>query len=412
MITYEKFTLDNGLKVIIHKDASTPIAAVNVLYDIGARDENPEKTGFAHLFEHLMFGGSVHIENYDEHVEKAGGENNAFTSNDLTNYYITLPKENLETALWLESDRMLQLAFTDKSLEVQRSVVIEEFKQNYLNQPYGDINMLLRDMAYKEHPYRWATIGKEVRHIEEATMEDVKNFFYSYYAPNNAILVVAGDVDIAETRQLIEKWFGGIERRDVPKRKLLAEPKQTEARRLEVERDVPINVLYKVFHMCSKTDEAYHTTDLLSDILSRGSSSRLYKSLVKEQKLFSDIDAYVGGDADPGLFTFSGKLMDGIGMEAAEAGIMSEIKKIQDELIGEVELTKVKNKVLSAIMFGEINVLNKAMSLAMAELAGDAENANREVERYEAVTAAGIQAVAKEIFREENSSTLYYKAKQ
>lgn len=411
MIAYEKFTLDNGLKVIIHKDVSTPIAAVNVLYDIGARDENPEKTGFAHLFEHLMFGGSIHIENYDEHVEKAGGENNAFTSNDLTNYYITLPKENLETALWLESDRMLQLAFTEKSLEVQRSVVIEEFKQNYLNQPYGDINMLVRDMAYKTHPYRWSTIGKEVRHIEEATMEDVKSFFYRYYAPNNAILVIAGDVDIAQTKALVEKWFGNIERRDVPKRQLPVEAKQEKARKLVVERDVPINVLYKVFHMCSKTDPEYHTTDLLSDILSRGSSSRLYKSLVKEQKLFSDVDAYVGGDADPGLFTFSGKLLDGVTMEAAEAGIMMELKKLQDELVGETELTKVKNKVLSALMFGEINVLNKAMSLAMAELAGDAEKANEEVARYEAVTSEGIQEIARSIFREENSSTLYYKAK-
>lgn len=412
MITYEKFTLDNGLKVIIHQDASTPIAAVNVLYDIGARDENPEKTGFAHLFEHLMFGGSINIENYDEHVEKAGGENNAFTSNDLTNYYITLPKENLETALWLESDRMYQLAFTEKSLEVQRNVVIEEFKQNYLNQPYGDINMLIREMAYKKHPYRWSTIGKEISHIEHATMEDVKAFFYSYYAPNNAILVVAGDVDIQETKTMIEKWFGGIERRNVPERNLPVEPAQTKARKIVVERDVPINVLYKVFHMCAKTDPEYHTTDLLSDVLSRGSSSRLYKSLVKDQKLFSDIDAYVGGDDDPGLFTFSGKLLDGVSMEAAEAGISSEIKKIQEELIGEEELTKVKNKVLSALMFGEINVLNKAMSLAMAELSGDAEKANQEVANYEAVTAEGIQKVANAIFREENSTVLYYKAKQ
>ena len=412
MIKYEKFTLNNGLKLIIHQDASTPIAAVNVLYDIGARDENPEKTGFAHLFEHLMFGGSINIENYDEHVEKAGGENNAFTSNDLTNYYITLPKENLETALWLESDRMEQLAFTDKSLEVQRSVVIEEFKQNYLNQPYGDINMLIRDMAYKKHPYRWSTIGKEISHIEQATMEDVKAFFYSYYAPNNAILVIAGDVDVQATKALVEKWFGGIERRDVPQRNLDVEPAQTKARKLVVERDVPIDVFYKVFHMCAKTDPEYHTTDLLSDILSRGDSSRLYKSLVKEQKLFSDIDAYVGGDADPGLFTFSGKLLEGVSMEAAEAGVMAEIKKIQEELIEEEELTKVKNKVLSALMFGEINVLNKAMSLAMAELAGDVEKANEEVARYEAVTAAGIQKVAKEIFREENSTVLYYKAKR
>jgi len=308
MINFERFELDNGLKVIVHQDKSTPIVAFNLLYDVGARDEDSSRTGFAHLFEHLMFGGSVNISDYDEVVEKAGGQNNAFTSNDITNYYITLPKDNLEQAFRLESDRMLSLAFTPKSLEVQRQVVIEEFKQNYLNQPYGDIHLLLRPLAYKEHPYRWPTIGKEVSHIEEATMEEVKAFFYKHYAPNNAILVVAGDVEIDEIKALSEKWFAPIERREVAVRNLPKEPRQEEARTLTVERDVPVDVIYKAFHMCARTDQDFFATDLISDILSRGNSSRLYNSLVKEQKLFSDIDAFIGGELDESLFYFAGKL--------------------------------------------------------------------------------------------------------
>jgi len=411
MINFERFELNNGLKVIVHQDKSTPIVAFNLLYDVGARDESPERTGFAHLFEHLMFGGSINISDYDEVVEKAGGQNNAFTSNDITNYYITLPKENLEHAFRLESDRMLGLAFTPKSLEVQRQVVIEEFKQNYLNQPYGDIHLLLRPLAYQKHPYQWPTIGKEVSHIEEATMEEVKNFFYKHYAPNNAILVVAGDVDLNHVKLLSEKWFGPIPLRDTPKRDLPKEPRQEAARTLKVERDVPVDVIYKAFHMCDRTDIDFFATDLISDILSRGNSSRLYNSLVKDQKLFSDIDAFIGGELDEGLFYFAGKLTPGVSMEDAEAGIDAEIGKLKLFLVDEKELRKVKNKAISAHKFSELNVLNKAINLATSELMGDASLVNKQIDLYEGVTASKIKDVAQDVFRKANSNTLYYHAK-
>lgn len=411
MINFERFELANGLRVIVHQDKTTPMVAFNVLYDVGARDEDSSKTGFAHLFEHLMFGGSTHIADYDEVVEKSGGQNNAFTSNDITNYYITLPKDNLEQAFRLESDRMLSLAFTPKSLEVQRQVVIEEFKQNYLNQPYGDIHLLLRPLAYKVHPYKWATIGKQVSHIEDATMDDVKSFFYKHYAPNNAILVVAGDVNLEEIKSLSTKWFSNIEARDVPKRNLPKEPRQEEARTLSVERDVPVDILYKVFHMCSRKDQRYFATDLMSDVLSRGNSSRLYESLVMGQKLFSDIDAFIGGDLDAGLFYFGGKLSKGVSMEEAEAGINLEIEKLKTELVSDAELTKVKNKVISAHMFSELNVLNKAINLATSELLGDPNLVNMQLDLYNAVSSENIRAIAKDIFRSENSNTLYYNAK-
>jgi zinc protease len=411
MINFERFVLDNGLKVIVHQDKSTPIVAFNLLYDVGARDEDPSRTGFAHLFEHLMFGGSINIADYDKVVEKSGGQNNAFTSNDITNYYITLPKDNLEQAFRLESDRMLNLAFTPKSLEVQRQVVIEEFKQNYLNQPYGDVHLLLRPLAYKQHPYQWATIGKDVAQIEGATMEDVKAFFYKHYAPNNAILVVAGDVTIEEVKRLSMKWFAPIESREVPKRNLPKEPRQEEARTLKVERDVPVDIIYKAFHMCARVHANYFATDLMSDVLSRGNSSRLYNSLVKEQKLFTDIDAFIGGDSDEGLFYFGGKLADGVSMEQAEAGINAETEKLKTVLVSQDELTKVKNKVISAHLFSELNVLNKAINLATSELIGDANLVNMQLDLYDAVKPQQIMEIAKDIFRQENSNTLYYHAK-
>jgi predicted Zn-dependent peptidase len=278
MIQFEKFTLDNNLRVIVHQDKSTPLACLNILYDVGARDEDENKTGFAHLFEHLMFGGSINIPSFDEPLQMVGGENNAFTTNDLTNYYCTVPAENIETMFWLESDRMLSLAFTDKSLEVQRSVVIEEFKQRYLNQPYGDVWLILRPLVYEKHPYKWATIGKEISHIENATMDDVKAFFKKHYNPSNSIMVVAGNVDVDQVKQLAKKWFGPIPAARKPVRNLPVEPKQTKPRRLTVERDVPASAIYKVYHMCARADEEYHTVDIISDILSRGNSSRLYKT--------------------------------------------------------------------------------------------------------------------------------------
>ena len=412
MIKYEKFELENGLKVIVHQDKSTPIACINILYDVGSRDEHPDQTGFAHLFEHLMFGGSVNIPNYDEPLQRVGGENNAFTTNDITNYYLTLPSENLETGFWLESDRMLSLAFSDKSLEVQRSVVIEEFKQRYLNQPYGDVWLLMRPMIYKVHPYQWDTIGKEISHIENAQMQDVKNFFKKFYCPNNAIMVVAGNVEFQDVKALSDKWFAPIHKGPENKRNLPAEPPQTEARSLIVERDVPAAAIYKAYHMCSRYDKEYYATDLISDILSRGNSSRLHNSLIKEKKMFSDLHAYVMGDFDKGLFIVSGKLSSGVTMEDADKAIIEELNKMKMELVTVEELQKVKNKMESSHVFGEIEVLNKATNLAVSELLGDANMVNLEVDKYLSVTAEQIREQANTIFRIENCSTLYYNMKK
>ena len=412
MIQFEKFKLKNNLTVIVHQDKSTPMACLNIIYDVGARDEDENKTGFAHLFEHLMFGGSINIPNYDEPLQLVGGENNAFTTNDITNYYCTVPAENLETAFWLESDRMLSLAFDKKSLEVQRSVVIEEFKQRYLNQPYGDVWLLLRPLIYKVHPYKWATIGKEIKHIEDATMEDVKAFFKEHYNPSNAVLVVAGDVEVEQVKQLAEKWFEPIDAGVKPKRNLPVEPPQTEYRSLTVERDIPINSIYRAYRMCARTDAEYHTIDLISDILSRGNSSRLYKNLIKDKQLFSDIHAYVMGDFDKGLFVISGKVNDGVSIDAAEAGIDAEIAKLQNELVAADELQKCKNKVESTVTYSEADVLNKATNLAISELLGDANLINLEIENYQKVTAEQIKEQANKILQKTNCSTLFYLKKK
>ncbi|MFN6040148.1 MAG: M16 family metallopeptidase, partial [Bacteroidota bacterium] len=351
MIKFEKFVIKNGLKVIVHQDKSTPLACMNILYDVGARDESPDKTGFAHLFEHLMFGGSVNVPNYDTPLQLVGGENNAFTTNDITNYYLTVPANNLETAFWLESDRMLSLAFTEKSLEVQRGVVIEEFKQRYLNQPYGDVWLMLRPLAYKVHPYSWSTIGKEISHIENATMQDVKDFFNKHYNPSNAIMVVAGNVELEEVKKLSEKWFEPISSGIKPKRDLPIEPIQKESRRLTVHRDVPADSIYKAYHMCSRTDKEFYATDILSDVLSRGNSSRLYVELVKNKKLFSDINAYVMGDYDKSLFCVSGKISEGVSVEDAENGILIELNKVKENSLTEREISKCKNKIEASLLF-------------------------------------------------------------
>ena len=408
MIQFERFTLKNKLVLIIHQDKSTPMACVNILYNVGARDEDESKTGFAHLFEHLMFGGSINIPNYDEPLQLVGGENNAFTTNDITNYYCTVPAENLETAFWLESDRMLSLAFTDKSLEVQRNVVIEEFKQRYLNQPYGDVWLLLRPLAYKVHPYKWSTIGKEIAHIENAVMSDVKSFFKQHYCPANAILVVSGNVDKENVIKLVEKWFEPIPAGEATLRNLPAEPLQKEERTLTVHRDVPQNAIYKAYHMCARIDKEYHTIDIMSDILSRGNSSRLYKTLIKDKKLFSEINAYAMGDFDKGLFVISGKLSDGVTIAQAEQGIEAELQKLKTEFVLADELQKCKNKTESTIIFSEADVLNKATNLAISELLGNANLINEETEKYQQVTAQGIKDIANIILKKENCSTLYY----
>ncbi|MFO0323044.1 MAG: M16 family metallopeptidase [Bacteroidota bacterium] len=412
MIQFEKFKLKNNLTVIVHQDKSTPLACLNIIFDVGARDEDENKTGFAHLFEHLMFGGSVNIPNYDEPLQMVGGENNAFTTNDITNYYCTVPSDNLETAFWLESDRMMSLAFDEKSLEVQRHVVIEEFKQRYLNQPYGDVWLLLRPLIYHVHPYKWATIGKEIKHIEDATIEDVKSFFNAHYNPSNAVLVVAGNVELDNVKALCEKWFAPIAAGVKLKRNLPKEPEQTEYRSLTVERDVPINSIYRAYRMCARTDKEYHTIDLLSDILSRGNSSRLYKNLIKDKQLFSDLNAYVMGDFDKGLFVISGKVNEGVSIEQAEAGIDAEILKIQTSLVSTEELQKCKNKIESTVTYSEADVLNKATNLAISEILGDANLINLEIENYQKVTAEGIKEQANKILQKTNCSTLFYLKKK
>jgi len=412
MVKFNRFTLDNGLRVIVHEDHTTPMAVVNILYDVGARDENPEQTGFAHLFEHLMFGGSVNIPSYDEPLQRVGGENNAFTSNDITNYYITLPSNNIETAFWLESDRMLSLAFNKKSLDVQRNVVIEEFKQRYLNQPYGDVWLKLRPLVYKKHPYRWATIGKEIKHIEDARIEDVKAFFKKHYNPQNAVMVVGGDVNLEQVKQLSEKWFGPIPAGEKYHRDLPQEPEQHDERRETVTAKVPLNDVYIAFQMEGRTDEVYHANELLSDILSRGHSSRLYKSLVKENQVFSDVHAYLSGSLDTGMFVFEGKPLEGISIEQAEAAIWEQLEILKTTDVPADELTKVKNKTESTTIFSEMSLLDKAMNLAYYELLGDADELNHETEKYLAVTAADIKQQANKLFRKDNSSTLIYLAEK
>ncbi|MDA3880055.1 MAG: pitrilysin family protein [Prolixibacteraceae bacterium] len=411
MIDYKKHILKNGLRVIVHTDKTTPMIAVNVAYDVGSRDENPQKTGFAHLFEHLMFGGSVNIPSYDTPLQNVGGDNNAFTTNDLTNYYLTLPSQNIETGLWLESDRMLGLAFSEKGLNVQRNVVIEEYKQRYLNQPYGDVYPLVKDLAYKVHPYRWPTIGKDISHIENATLDDVKDFFYRYYAPNNAVLTISGNIDSDEAFKLATKWFGSIPRQDVPMRNLPVEPKQIDYREKRVEREVPYPGVYLSFHMHDKLSPDYYVTDLISDILSNGQSSRMYRNLVIDSGLFGELDAYISGDNDPGLFTVAGKLINGVGIENAQKKIWAELDRITNERVNPVELQKVINKVEANLIYSEINYLNKAISLSAFELLGDVDLINKQGDFYRGVDSDKLRDVAQQIFRKENCSTLLYEKK-
>ena len=407
MIHYTEFTLSNGLEVIHHQDTSTQLCALNILYKVGSRNENPEHTGF----EHLMFGGSINIEDFDGELQKAGGESNAFTSNDITNYYVTLPANNIETGFWLESDRMLQLNFSQKSLDVQKGVVIEEFKERYRNQPYGDLWLHTLPLAYKSHPYHWPTIGKSIEHMEKTSLEDVKAFFNNFYAPNNATLVVAGNISLDETKRLCEKWFEPIPSKTSTIPKYPVEPKQTQPRMLEVEADVPIDLILKAYKMGGRLDPDYFCSDLLSDILGSGRSARLYNALVKEQAIFSEIDAYISGDVDPGLFLIEGKLQKGISFEQAENAIQTELNKLIVNNLGADELTKVINKTETNILFGDVNILNRAMKLAFAKFMGDIELVNTEIISYQSVTVDQIRTTATNMFREENCSTIYYKSK-
>lgn len=410
MITFEKFVLDNGLKVLVHEDHSTPMAVVNIMYDVGARDENPSKTGFAHLFEHLMFGGSINIPDYDEPLQRAGGENNAYTTNDLTNYYCQIPAENIETAFWLESDRMLSLAFSKKSLEVQRKVVCEEFKEHYLNKPYGDVWHKMRELAYTTHPYRWMTIGKELSHVENAHIDDVKAFFFKHYRPVNAILVVAGHVTVEQVKQLAQKWFGDIPMGEKYLRELPQEPRQTEKRVQEVHAAVPLDALIKTWHMDARLDKGYYVADMITEILGGGGSSRLYQKLVKEKQYFSNLDCYHFGSVDSGLLTVEGKLVKGVKMEDAVAAIDEEIEQLKSTLIAEPELQKIKNKTESVIAFEDMSIMSRANSLAMYELLGDANMMNTELQKYQDITVEDIRQYSQQIFQPNNSNTLLYYA--
>ena len=409
MIEFKKSTLDNGLRVIIHQDESTPIVAVNLAFDVGARDENPEMTGLAHYFEHLMFSGSKNAPDYDVHVQNAGGQNNAFTSNDYTNYYVTLPKTNLELALWLESDRMFQLNLDEKSLEVQRQVVIEEFKQRYLNQPYGNNLAQLRALTYKEHSYKWSTIGKEISHIEKVTLDNAMAFYKQFYAPNNCILSICGDLDIEETEVLVMKWFGDIESSTIKRPTKVVEPKQTIERFEEVTEDVPLNAFLWSFKMGAKTDDDFAIADLTSDLLGRDESSFLHQKLAVELKLVSNISAYVSGDRDPGMLIISGKLNENVSFEAVENEVWGIINQVKTECVSAFELTKVKNKFETAHIYGEMSVMNKAMNLGYAELIGDVNGINTELSEYEAVQVEDIKEWAGQFLTKESVCRLHVK---
>jgi len=411
LISFSKFRLENGLTVIHHEDTSSQLCVLNTLFNVGSKDENPNKTGFAHLFEHLMFGGSMNIQEFDTELQKVGGESNAFTSNDITNYYVTLPANNIETGFWLESDRMMSLAFSQDSLDVQKNVVIEEFKERYLNQPYGDVWLKLLPLAYKVHPYSWPTIGKEISHIKNATLDDVRAFFKNFYCPNNAILVVSGNISLEKTKSLTKKWYDTIPSQNVARIPYTEEPKQTESRIESIHADVPLDSIIKAYHCCKRVHEDYYATDLLCDLLGAGRSSRLYNALVKGKRLFSELDCYLTGDIESGLFIIEGKLIKGVSVDEAEAGIIHELELLKTGTVSDNELQKVKNKAETNIRFNDLGVLNKAMKIAYCELLGNIDLVNTEVDQYSKINTLDINHVARGVLNENNCSTLYYLSK-
>lgn len=410
-----RHTLANGLRIIHHEDTTTQMVAVNLLYNVGARNEDAEHTGYAHLLEHLMFEGSVNIPNYDIHVQLAGGENNAWTNNDLTNYYITIPKSNVETAFWLESDRMLGLALTEQSVKVQKEVVIEEFKQQHLNRPYGDVQHLIRALAYKVHPYRWPTIGITPQHIEQATRDSIMQFYHRYYTPGNAILSVVGNISFDEVVQMSEKWFGTIENKAMPSstsryiHSPLMEPEQKRMRRKTVYRHVPSDMLIMAFHMSDRYQQEYHVCDLITDILSAGQSSRLIQRLINTRKLFTSLDAYIQGSLDAGLLYIMGRLSDGVTFEEAEQAVWHELDTLKRIAVPDEELNKVRNRSESERTFNNISYLNRAINLAQLELIGQDPTLEDELTRYCSVTAEDIKHTSRKIFTKKNCSVLYYK---
>ncbi|MEQ8583920.1 MAG: pitrilysin family protein [Marinoscillum sp.] len=407
MVAYKEHTLPNGLQLIVHEDHSSPVVCLNILYKVGSRNELPHKTGFAHLFEHLMFGGSKNVKNFDEPLQAVGGDNNAFTNTDITNYYITIPSANVETAFWLESDRMLSLSFDPEVLEVQRKVVIEEFKQRYLNQPYGDVWLKLRPLAYQKHPYQWPTIGKEISHIEEATMEDVKSFFNAHYHPGNAVLVVAGDISEKKALELTNKWFGEIPGKAASNGMIEAEPPQTAPRFMVVEDNVPADAIYKTYHMPNRLGKPYHAADLLSDILGRGKSAILFNELVKKRPLFSSLSAHVTGSYDPGLLVISGRLLPGVDLKEADQAIQKHLEPMKQSMDAEL-LQKVKNQAEATTVFAEVDLLNRAMGLAYAAFLGNVNLINEELDQIKSLKAEDILESARMILREDNCTTMYY----
>ncbi len=412
MIEFTKFSLGNGLTVIHHEDKATELCVLNLLYKVGSKNEEANKTGFAHLFEHLMFGGSIHIPNYDEPLQLAGGENNAFTSNDITNYYLSLPANNLETGFWLESDRMLGLAINPKSLKVQKGVVIEEFKERYLNQPYGDIWLKLLPLAYKKHPYKWPTIGKAIAHIKNANQTDVNDFFKQNYAPNNCILVVAGNINLEKTKELCNKWFLPIPSQNILSNPLPQEPVQRKLRRKTVLADVPANLIVMSFHMDQRQSKNFYAMDLLSDIMGSGKGSILYQELIKKKNLFSEIDAYITADAEPGLFIVEGRMLPNTTFEMAEEAIWIVLNQVKSKNIDENDLKRAQHKNETSIRFGDINPLNRAMKLAYAEYLGDVDLVNKEIDNYLAIHTDDIVKESKKVFKESNCSILSYKIKK
>lgn len=411
MVPFEEFSLANGLDVLVHSDYSTPMVAVNVLYHVGARDERPDRTGFAHLFEHLMFGGSELIPDFDEVIQMAGGENNAFTNNDITNFYDILPAQNLETAFWLESDRMQSLRFDQQSLHIQQQVVIEEFKETCLNEPYGDVWHHIADMAYTVHPYRWPTIGKIPQHVADATLDEVKAFYQQYYRPNNATLVIAGHTSTDEVREFAEKWFGDIPSGKIPERRLPVEPPQRKLQQRINQGNAPADALYLAFHSPSRLDDQYYAADLLTDILGYSDSSRLPKELLRQQQLVSHVDCYLTGSVDPGLLIIEARPRKGISLDILEKAIWQELNKLKQGLITDRERQKWINKVESNLAFSETNILNKAINLAYYKMLGDPHLINTESLKYQQVTPNDIQHAARTILTQENCSELYYKGR-
>ncbi len=412
MINFERYTLDNGLRVILHHDPSTPLVAVNTLYDVGARDEDPDQTGFAHLFEHLMFEGSKHVPDYDHELQLAGGENNAFTNNDITNYYLTVPAQNLETALWIESDRMMEIAFSEEKLQIQKNVVSEEFRQTYLDQPYGDVMALLRSLVYQVHPYKWSTIGKDIHHITGVTLPQVRDFFYRFYRPNNAIISIAGNIDIVKTRKMVEKWFADIEPGKTYNRKLPQEPQQLLKRELTVEKEVPFDEVYLAFHTGTRLDVSFYVSDLITDILAGGRSSRMMENLVRKKKFFSEANAWISGSIDTGFLALTGKPHKGNTAEDALDLLWEEVNDISRNLIDSYELQKVINKAETSNVFSEAGVLSKAMNLAYYELLGNANLINSQNQMYFKISQEDILKTCQEIFKPQKANILKYLSNQ